>query len=299
MGTLQKRQGLSTTFFLLASMVSFSFIRIFSSHFFENLITFLRRDSESGGTLVSYPTESTLESIDIHRRHATFYSIFIPSSAEDRDPALAIVKEQLAAAKRSSAWNSSLHELFYNVIGYNATAEIQQECGQQCHLLQFAPEADEALTLQSLHGYCQEHADSFVTFIHDKVSYHRRKEKNDLRRPLTKIVTSDVCQDVEMRKNACDVCGVRVSLLRRHRLLGNMWTARCSYIRKLDRPDEFEQRMDDLMDNALHHTEEEVLKPSVGQFVGSDRYAIDHWVTSHPSARLCSGGASTGLQRPP
>jgi len=281
-------------------MVSFSFYRIGTSLFSQSSIAY----SESVEILVSHPTqESLLESINVPRRRATFYNIFIPNGLKHSGPAIQIVKEQLAALKRSSMWNSTFHQLFYNVIGYNATAEIQQECGPQCHLLQFVQEGDEVLTLQSLHDYCQEHSDSLVTYIHDKGSHHPSKKNNNLRVLLTKSVTSDACQEVGMRKNtSCDVCGARFSPFPHHHMPGNMWTAPCSYIRKLHRPDEFRQRMDDLMDKVLHHAKEDIPKPSVEQFkirwfVGTGRFASEHWVTSHPSIRPCDVYAPVEYQR--
>ena len=204
---------------------------------------------------------------------------------------MGIVREQLAEMKSSRIWNTV--RLLYNVIGHNATADIQQECGSQCYALNYMPQADESLTLQAIYDYCQEHdqdEDTLVTYIHDKGSLTPSPVNGDLRTLLTKAAFSDACQTIGMGNNTCNVCGARFSPFPHHHFPGNMWTAQCSYIRNLHRPDKFAEKMENLMSAILHARN--LPKPSLPEyesqcFVGVGRYALEHWVPSHPTIRPC------------
>jgi len=222
---------------------------------------------------------------------AVFYNVYV-HSAERVAPTMNIVKEQLAVLKNSSVWNSV--KLYYNVIGYNATDVVQQECGNQCHFIKFVPQGDESITLQSLHDYCQEHPAALVTYIHDKGSHTPMVLNEILRRWLTDVVSSDECQTIGMANNTCNLCGGRFWPFPHHHLPGNMWTAQCSYIRRLSRPDQFQQKMENLVQDVFNNAVDDpsIPKPTIGQyndgwFIGTSRYALEHWVGSHPSVRPC------------
>ena len=59
---------------------------------------------------------------------------------------------------------------------------------------------------------------------------------------------------------------------------GNMWAARCGYVAKLKGPRNFDKDMLDVPYGQL--TELELC-------VGSNRFAFEHWVQSHPDAAPC------------
>jgi hypothetical protein len=209
---------------------------------------------------------------------------------------MAIIREQLTEMKNSRLLGSA--PVFYNVIGsYNATGDIQQECGDQCHALKYVADADESITLRALHDFCQEQGDdedTLVTYIHDKGSLHPSPDNTNLRIMLTKSAFSDACQTIGTGANStCNICGARFSPFPHYHVPGNMWTARCSYIRKLIKPDEFAFKMESLMDAVFNHTKTaKVPKPTIRQYnvgadVGCGRFALEHWVGSHPSIRPC------------
>lgn len=72
-----------------------------------------------------------------------------------------------------------------------------------------------------------------------------------------------------------------------------MWTAQCSYIRELHPPDKFGNKIESLMSMVMQHPKSPSdPKPTFQQyqdeyFVGRGRFALEHWLGSHPSARPC------------
>jgi len=261
-----------------------------------------------------------------YRNRTTFYNSYVPSDMEGRSRAMNIVRQQLGELKRSSIWNSSFHQLFYSVIGpTNITSEIENECNDDqnhssCHVLQVVSKGDEAVTLQPLYDYCQTAPpDTLVTYIHDKGSYHPTKENDDLRTLGTNAVFSDECQTIGMglgimvegeEKNNvnndnnddsisssgryCDACGARFSPFAYRQMTGNMWTATCSYIRKLHQPDRFAYKMENLMKHVFKYAiyPKDIPKPTRHQrrkqwYTGTGRFALEHWITSHPTFRPC------------
>jgi hypothetical protein len=226
----------------------------------------------------------------LHR--AVFFNIYVPS-AEKTPRVMGILREQLAEMQNSRLLDTA--RVFYNVIGYNATDEIQHECGHKCHALKYKAKADEGLTLQAIYDYCQGHMgpkDTLVTYIHDKGSLHPTPTNRHLRVMLTRGAFSDACQTIGTGEN-CNICGARFSPFPHHHMAGNMWTAQCSYIRKLHKPDDFGQKMESLMETVMQFAKDSTVpRPTFQQyqdeyFVGRGRFALEHWIGSHPSVRPC------------
>lgn len=229
------------------------------------------------------------------RPRAIFYNIYIPN-AEKNYRAMGIIKEQLAEKRNSRLLDSA--ELFYNVIGHNATDEIQKECGNKCHLIQYTEKGDEGLTLQALYDYCLEHPDTLVTYLHDKGSLHPTPKNRHFRTLLTKGAFSDSCQmigtkNIDGDENSCNVCGARFSPFPHMHMAGNMWTSTCSYIQKLIPPNQFGDKMENLMTAVMQQAKDpSIPKPTFQQyedeyFVGRNRFAMEHWLGSHPSVKPC------------
>lgn len=93
-----------------------------------------------------------------------------------------------------------------------------------------------------------------------------------LRRFATRGALSRTCAAAP----ACDVCAARVSPVPRLHAPGNMWLARCEYVRRLPRPSDFELTTD---------------VAAVGQdwsrCLGLEMFAAAHWVVSDPGVRAC------------
>jgi hypothetical protein len=225
-----------------------------------------------------------------------FYNIFVPE--DDKQTALSIVQEQLAEKKHSIIHSTPI---YYTVIGGNATDDIQRICidlQQRCHLLRYAREGDESLTLESLYDYCRDHSEALVTYIHDKGSFHNHTNNAKLRRLGTKAVFSNECQNVHNNvtdeETACTSCSARFAPFPYAQHTGNMWTASCSYIQKLLPPRRFRIRMDSLVAHLIvkSETNPSIPRPTKQDIrlqydIGTRRFAFEHWVASHPSIQPC------------
>ena len=140
-------------------------------------------------------------------------------------------------------------------------------------------------TLRLLWDYCHavnpntNKSDDTVVYIHNKGSFHPN-DKNDLmRRWLTQAALSEDCANMPP---FCNVCSFRMSPLPHPHTPGNMWSAKCDYVKKLMDPVEFEQRMDEYY--HVRNLEKEGFQPYQ---IGTGRFAAEHWVHSHPSVAAC------------
>lgn len=250
----------------------------------------------SSDTAATVPLVNSVE-------RAIFYNIFIP---EDMNVALSIVEQQF---KRKSA-STLLTDvpIYYTLIGNvkNNTSgntfdeHMQKLCkanAHQCQLLRSLEKGNESLTLQSLYDYCTENPRALVTYLHDKGSFHPSERNTLMRVMLTKAAFSDECQSISTEQ--CTMCGARFSPVPHFHMTGNMFTAHCEYVQKLIPPTEFAQRMDDLVeyvtsfnnsvDQSIHNPPP---RPTPFQIrlqypVGLKRYALEHWIGSHPAQRPC------------
>jgi hypothetical protein len=245
---------------------------------------------------------------------AIFYNIFVPNDDKNKQNALSIVQQQLS--KKRSTPLIAQAPVYYTLIGNpNATEDIQRICAVKndnnhghnnnhnngkCHQLRNVEQGDEGLTLQSLWEYCQtqNHTDHLVTYIHDKGSFHPSEPNDKLRIMLTKAVFSNECQTIN-NNNKCNICAARFSAIPHYHMAGNMWTAKCRYVKHLIAPDRFASRMDDLVDYVLSHandtdtnTTTSIPQPTPFQIrlqfpLGLKRFSHEHWLGSHPSLQPC------------
>ena len=284
--------------------------------------------------------------INTTRSRAVFYNIYIPFGGEElamveegQNHALGIVKEQLAL-KQSSTLLKNV-PLYYTVIGSNMTEEISQMCesyhdrhqsdekqsqqqSQNCHLLQYSPQGDEALTLQSIHDYCLDHPHDQITYIHNKGSFHPSEKNEKFRIFVNQGVlgrNGKVCQEMPLNQlqegGLCNVCGTRFATFPHYHMAGNMWTATCQYVRQLIRPLDFPTKMEALLEQSIFlgrtsgvgtgmdgsipeattatvggMVDPVIPKPTFQQYsdgypVGRDRYSLEHWIGSHPYLQPC------------
>jgi len=244
--------------------------------------------------------------IDDSRRNnverVIFYNVFVPMGNDDgkRAYALSLVEEQLGYFHSASEFvQNSL--IYYNLIGdTSATGEFERICQQatverekdNCKLMQAVEEGDEGLTLEAVYNYCWDHPRAQVTYIHNKGSFHPSPENDAMRQMLTKGVFADECQAMPI--DECTVCASRFAPLGFTHFSGNMWTADCSYIKKLIRPSEFASKMDELVDHSLAIGDESVFPmPNKKYYLdrpydyGTKRYAFEYWVGSQPQLKPC------------
>lgn len=185
-----------------------------------------------------------------------FYNLFIPHEKEGVPNALNVTMDQL------NQISEALHRLeephptgrikdelrgvvYYNLIG-NGNALPPEKMSDLCHQLhprldcqriRHYNNATESVTLTSLHEFCN--TDPFrgrnqttrVTYLHSKGSFHDHGKQTPWRRQLTNTSLHPNC--LYPPDDRCDVCGAQYYLMFASMLPGNMWTAKCSYIRKL------------------------------------------------------------------
>merc|ERR1712129_91196 len=140
----------------------------------------------------------------------------------------------------------------------------------------------EFLTQEELWKYCQRNPVEQVAYIHSKGSYHASMMEDVWRRFLMRGVASEECQNMTTK---CNVCSSRFSPFPHQHVPGNMWLARCSYIRKLANPRLFMHNM-----SFVHDLAQRPFNPSLmwdGAFLGMGRFAAEHWVGSHPDVEPC------------
>lgn len=153
-------------------------------------------------------------------------------------------------------------------------------------ILQHDDEGDESQTLGLLCQHCVENPSDTVVYLHSKGSFHAKEENNRLRRFSTRGALSEECAHVP---DQCNICSSRFSPLPYPHTSGNMWVAKCVYVRKLINPNEFQQKMDDIYKNgdSIKGIAPEVVEKIHPSSFGLDRFAAEHWINSHPSSVPC------------
>lgn len=238
-----------------------------------------------------------------------FYNLFIPQDAGGAQVAIKVLEEQLgqvASNLKEIATIKATHHsaiLYYNLIGNGSSFppnQIKELCRKlhpelECQQIGFYEQASEAVTLQDIHDFCrQEDTENGtrVTYIHSKGSYHQTEVNTNWRREMTRSVLHRDCQFPP--DDRCDVCGSSFYTRFSTFFPGNMWTAKCSYVKKLLSPregGEYEYRKEESVAKflkfrlwgQLHST---LLEDRIDYF-GLDRYQLEHWIGSHPSILPC------------
>jgi hypothetical protein len=140
-------------------------------------------------------------------------------------------------------------------------------------------EGSESETLGLLWNYCRDspHTENdTVVYIHTKGSFHPSDENTMFRRWITPAALSRECSQMPP---FCNICSFRFSPLPHPHSPGNMWAARCSYIKLLLDPTKFEWIMEQFYtSNKMKESPPEI---------GTGRFAAEHWVHSHPASKAC------------
>jgi hypothetical protein len=249
------------------------------------MVDLLKRPGEGGGGGGGGATQQP---------RAIFYNIFIPTKKEDGSPpdldyVFEIIREQVDEIKKSRLLQKT--PIYYTLIGNDLTSKIQDICSDlKCRELRYVEQGDEVLTLQSLYDYCAEHPDTIVTYIHDKGSFHPEVYQDNQRVLQTKGALSDECQSIV--KDQCNICSARFSPLPHFHTSGNMWTAHCSYIKKLHPPVEYKDRREEFFAYIYSPENTKVPPPKENggpndAFLARGRYSMEHWAHGHPNVLPC------------
>jgi hypothetical protein len=188
-------------------------------------------------------------------------------------------------------------------------------CGNNRTCLEIVaqPEGDEVLLLQPLHEYCVKNPLDRVIYIHSKGTSTRTASNDVLRNVLMKAVMSTECVDMPATNNGtCNACSTQLEVFPGVHYPGNMWVAECAYVKKLIPPKDFEKAKQKIMNDVLPATTKIIGKyewytvtldngTSTFKFEGKElkrikrkphligvgRYAMEHWLGSHPDFKPC------------
>ena len=247
-----------------------------------------------------------------------FYNIYIPEGVEGQAHARSILKQQIDQVKESyAATGPSQHNspsispapvhLFYNTIGAEGALpfEWMQEQGSptiRMHFGKHYPHANEDATLQDIYDFCQVHSHAQVIYLHSKGTFHYPKANETFsqkkfatqdrwRQIMTQAATHEFCLDEQQHARgrghqSCDTCSLVMQPLPGIHYPGNMWTAKCRYIRKLKPALGFEYDMNQVV-GLLARAETQgslgvFFYPQMPHLMGRHRYAFEHWLGSHP-----------------
>ena len=187
---------------------------------------------------------------------------------------------------------------------------------RMCTQIAAVSKGDEMITLSSLHSYCQapENQGHKVVYIHSKGTFTVNNKNNVLRYALMLGVLSKECvegvSNKDMDENKCDACSSQFNHLPFFHYVGNMWLAACSYVSKLIPPNQFEARKQAVIKMMLNRTRKspghrgwlETRLDNETRYIfkrkreywlhrkswmGTERYAAEHWLGSHPDFRPC------------
>ena len=198
-----------------------------------------------------------------------FYNLFV-NNEKDASRVMDIVSEQksfLLPEYHKSFYVQSMGDVQLNIT--NAT------------ILGHRPNGNEVITLHSLWEFCKKNPQTEkVVYLHSKGSFHPSPENTILRKFLTAGALSEECALVGTQ---CNVCSTRFSPLPHPHTSGNMWLARCDYIRNLINPLQFEETMNSIYSPRTNTAQCKRRQPWC---VGLERYSAEHWVHSHPSVKV-------------
>ena len=182
-----------------------------------------------------------MKSTTVNAPVTAFYNVF----AKDTRAAAAIVAEQMRQLREAPLW-PFIEEVRYATIGPDAAiaAEVAKHCTDvKCVHLGHDAAGSELNSLEPLHAYCVQNPEASVAYLHDKGSFHESPRNARLRRVLLRGLSSRPCAAAITTHSACDVCSSRFTITPHQHTSGNMWLARCDYVRRLREPRDFRRRM--------------------------------------------------------
>lgn len=222
----------------------------------------------------TYQTEIPIRRILKHndkKEVPVFYNLFIKSSS-------AIAKAK-AIAREQYALLLPFHKLLVSSIGVDISQRPGLEFfpkGSRTCFINHLSKGDERDTMELLWKYCQavpekEAHNSLVVYLHSKGSHHHNYVNSIMRKVTTDGALSSECANLP---ESCDVCSYRMSPIPFPHTPGNMWLARCSYVKKLISPSTFQSKVEELYaEKSLCY--------------GKDRFAQEHYIHHHHDVRPC------------
>jgi len=247
---------------------------------------------------------------------AVFYNVYVTQEFEQRTFRL-IINNQARGVEGSPFGTSPL---YYNMIGFNSTRVVCRS-GMTCTKLRYIPEGNEVDTLQDMYDYCMDRPHHVVAYIHDKGSFNFSPSNSRVRRLATKAALSSACYNISEGNNTnndnditCDVCSLNFNIKHHPHTSGNMFAAKCSYIKTLIPPKQFEIKRLQMIQGMLMNTsllqqfsclrecifetltepdnttmEKTAAQPEIwiDKMLSLGRYAYESWVYSSPMVEPC------------
>jgi len=249
-------------------------------------------------------------------KYKIFYNIYI--NPESQDNAYRIIAEQLGQIATSFLGSNSGFQqpngesrtsIYYTTIGakpdIGRIASICKDNNLACQHRKHYDTGFEEVTLQDLYEYCRDQVPEIddtvrVAYMHSKGSYNNLDGNiNDIWRwHLTLALSHKHCWHPP--QSTCNACGLDFWPTWTLFFPGNMWTAKCSYVRKLVPPVDFRKALGNNHQQVMEIASKQ--QPgllSVGLFQGEnmwppesdrfglERYANEHWIGSHPDLIPC------------
>jgi hypothetical protein len=219
--------------------------------------------------------------------------------------------------------------IYYNTVGapaFQMTQMMDDVCsshGLDCRHMQHYESGFEEVTLQRAHDFCtqtqtaalakkdngdnddgggNDYTDIRVVYMHNKGSFTDTSVNKFWRRHLTMAVTSHHC--LQPANNTCNVCGLQFWPMWIPFFPGNMWAAKCSYVKKLVAPRNYSSVTASLKDRVTGLVQQDKLSielfppdkfPPEPDRYGLDRYAAEHWIGSHPQLVPCDLSDTAGI----
>lgn len=226
--------------------------------------------------------------------YAVFYDVFIPPYTQNFDDEWMFVQEQINIMDRSLSFRQEKTDVYISTAGHRKLDRSKLcERGDNllCHRLDHHHSQHyRGETLQQAHEYCSHHPSSKISYIRNVPPHQVEPDSLEARRllrHLTAAATNELCFEA----STCNVCGLLFYTMPTHAMMGNTWTAQCSYVNKLLSPVDFEQKLRPVIAEALMQKLEDklafqIFEPRVDQ-LGLDGHAMEHWIGSHPSLIPC------------
>lgn len=241
-------------------------------------------ECDTTAMLQSFQDASTMSrsstSQDPRFQAVIFYNLYVGSS-EDIPRVAALVREQL------SPLDPKQHQL--QMTSIKALTDISQlgldpEVSKTA-TFRHVESGREDVTLHEVWSYCQGADPSqVVVYLHSKGSFHPDIPGQDLIRDY--VSGGALSPECLSMPDTCNVCSARMSPIPHPHTPGNMWAARCGYISKLHDPHGFTLEMIRYYRNPERFRGFEC--PTTRKScVGQGRFALEHWVHSHPDVQPC------------
>jgi hypothetical protein len=234
---------------------------------------------------------------------------------------LATITHQLDVVRKSYAGSFQNNVLFYNTVGSHGVVgeqEMKSICAQsgfskdrQCINTGHHEKMSEQHIFQNLYDYCVQHESHSVIYLKTAPSFfywnnHTRKQQYWWRHHLTSAATSEEClmppRPSHEEEQQCHVCGLQFTPIPAFAFTGNIWSAKCSYVRRLVNPTDFIEQVADVKEEETRLSGQNRLlmtlyEPRYSWSRGARPAHIwEQWITSHPSLVPCDLSKTTDVQ---